>query len=182
MKQKLAIVTGNSLKFRELSLALGEFFDCEQKVLPGYFEIQGKPEEIIKHKLQYAYEQFKEPVLVDDTSLHFEALKGFPGPYIKDFLECFNPYEMGMKFIGSRIMLVCRLGVYDGQKEPVMGLGSIEGVVVKPKPVDPGACEFDLFIQVDGTDRPMLEFTPEEKNKFSHRGNAVRDLISKLKV
>ena len=180
MKQKLAIVTGNSLKFRELSAALGEFFDCEQKVLDGYNEIQGKPEEIMRNKLMHAYKEFNVPVLVDDTSLHFDDLNGFPGPYIRDFLECFSPYDMGMKFKGGRVSLACRLGVYDGNGEPVFGTGIIHGDVVEPQPIDPGGKEFDLFIKVDGTDKPMIEFTTEEKNKISHRGSAVKDLINKL--
>ena len=77
MKPKLTIVTGNSLKFRELSNELSKFFDCEQGTIDG-FEIQGKPEEILRHKLAQAFEKFKQPVLVDDTSVHFDFLGGFP--------------------------------------------------------------------------------------------------------
>ena len=181
MKPKLTIVTGNTLKFQELSVALGEFFDCEQKVLKGYSEIQGKPEEILRHKLEAAYREFQEPVLVDDTSLHFETLNGFPGPYIKDFLECFSPYQMGMKFVGTRVSLACRLGLYTGVDKPTIGIGIIAGDVVEPKPIDPGLREFDLFIKADGTDKVMLEFTIEEKNTFSHRGLAIKNLLEQLK-
>jgi len=180
MKPKLIIVTGNPLKFRELSAALGEFFDCEQRVLPGY-EIQGTPEEILKHKLERAFEAFKQPVLVDDTSVHFEELNGFPGPYIRDFLRAIPSYEMGKKFKGGRISIACRLAIMKNPDDIVIGEGIIHGDVVDPKIIDPGVREFDVFVQVDGTDRPMLEYSPEEKNKFSHRGNAMRDLISKLK-
>lgn len=178
-KKKLAIVTGNSLKYIELSVELDKYFDCEQVVFEGYNEIQGKPEDIIIHKLMSAYEYFKKPVLVDDTSLHFEALGGFPGPYIKDFIAHLPVYDMGVKFAGSRIQVSCRLGLYDGN-EPLIALGTINGDVVMPKNIDPGAQEFDLFVQIDGTDKPMLEFTPNEKNKISHRGRALQYLILKL--
>ncbi len=181
MKPKLLIVTGNKMKFEELSGKLQSFFDCEQKELKDYFEIQGTPEDILLHKLHASYDKFKESVLVDDTSLHFSALNGFPGPYIRDFLKIMSSYEMGKKFAGSRIKVSCRLGIYDGKKDPIIAVGTIEGDVVMPKDVDPGAREFDLFTKVDGTDKPMLEFTTEEKNKFSHRGLAMDNLIKILK-
>ncbi len=180
MKSKLIIVTGNPLKFRELSAALGEFFDCEQRVLEDNYEIQGAPEEILQHKLLRAYETFKQPVLVDDTSLHFEILGGFPGPYIRDFFRALKPWQMGERFAGSRIEAVCRLGICKGENNITIGEGRVQGVVVKPETKDDNAREFDLFFLPDGVEKVMLEYSPEEKNAFSHRGNAIRDLISKL--
>jgi inosine triphosphate pyrophosphatase len=182
MKPKLAIVTGNALKFRELSVALNEFFECEQKQLTNYFEIQGTPEEILKHKLEAAYQEFKEPVLADDTSVHFAALNGFPGPYIRDFLAHMKPWEMGEKFTGSRIEIACCLGLCFAPNDFILGTGIISGDVIFPKSHDDQAREFDLFVQIDGTDRPMIEFSPEEKNKYSHRGLALKDLLEKLKL
>lgn len=87
MKEKLIIVTGNELKFRQLAYSLSEFFDCTQGIFKTY-EIQGTPEEILEDKMKRAYEYFNAPILVDDTSVHFEVLNGFPGSYIRDFLRC----------------------------------------------------------------------------------------------
>jgi inosine triphosphate pyrophosphatase len=179
MKDKLIIVTGNKMKFDELSCMLSDYFDCEIGKLPGYYEIQGTPEEIITHKLKASYEYFKERVLVDDTSLHFDALCGFPGPYIRDFLACMSSYDMGVKFAGTRMSVSCRLGVHDGTK-PIIAIGTIYGDVVIPKDTDPGPREFDLFMKVDGMDKVMLEYSTEEKNKFSHRGLAMKNLIAML--
>jgi len=180
-KPTIIIVTGNSLKFNELSLELSKLFNCEQRTLDNYCEIQGTPEEIINHKLQASYEAFKKPVICDDTSVHFEELGGFPGPYIKDFTRHIPIYEMGMKFAGSRIRIGCRLGFYNGENEPIITLGEINGDVVTPKNIDPGVREFDLFVQIDGTNKPMIELTLEEKNKYSHRGYAIQNLLEKLK-
>ncbi len=179
MKEKLIIVTGNPLKFRELSAALAEFFECEQGSIEGH-EIQGTPQEILNYKLRLAFEKFKQPVLVDDTSVHFEELGGFPGPYMRDFLKAIPSYEMGKKFKGGRVSAACRLGIMKGEDDIIIGEGVVHGTVIDPKNIDPGVREFDLFIQADGTDRAMIEFTPEEKNKFSHRGNAMRDLLKKI--
>ncbi len=180
MKEKLIIVTGNLLKFRELSAELNKYFECEQGKITGYHEIQGTSEEITLHKLFAAHEYFKQRVLVDDTSLHFDELGGFPGPYIRDFITHIPTYEMGVKFAGSRVSVACRLGVYDGVSDPIIGTGIIHGDVVMPENIDPGPAEFDLFVQIDGTDKPMFYFPPEEKNQISHRGMALKDLLSKL--
>lgn len=179
-KPKLTIVTGNPLKFRELSAKLGEFFECEQGRLENYHEIQGTSEEILAHKLNASYEAFKQPVLVDDTSVHFDTLNGFPGPYIRGFLEHINVYDMGMQFKGSRIKVMCWLGIQLDESNVILATGEITGDVVEPVVKDPGDKEFDVFIQIDGTDRTMYDFTPEEKNQYSHRGKALDDLLSKL--
>lgn len=50
-------------------------------------ELQGEPKEIAKEKVMIAYRQIKKPVLIEDTSLCYNSLKGLPGPYIKWFLE-----------------------------------------------------------------------------------------------
>jgi inosine triphosphate pyrophosphatase len=180
MKEKLIIVTSNPLKFSELSLELNKYFDCEQGIVPGYHEIQGDTDTIVRHKLNAAYEHFKSRVLVDDTSVHFEELGGFPGPYMRDFINHIPILDMGKKFAGTRIKVSCRLGLFDGINEPIIATGTIEGDVVIPPDVDPGHKEFDIFTQIDGTDKTMFYFSPEEKNKHSHRGMALKDLISKL--
>lgn len=50
-------------------------------------EIQGEPEVVAKEKVLIAYNQTKKAVIVEDTSLCFNAYKGLPGPYIKWFLK-----------------------------------------------------------------------------------------------
>jgi len=180
MKPKLFIVTGSDFKFKELSLKLSEFFDCEQKDW-NEPEIQGDPEEIIKHKLKTAYEIFKRPVLVDDVSVHVGELNGFPGPYMKDFFKCFTPEEMGKKFAGTRISATCRLGLCRGEGDIVITEGTFHGKIIPPKNNEHLGRYFELFVQLDGTDKPMLEYSIEEKNEFSHRGKAMRKLLEMLK-
>lgn len=179
-KEKLAIVTGNKLKFRELSNFLNEYFECEQVIIKDLVEIQGTPEEILTHKLNLAYSKMNIPVLVDDTSLHFDFLNGFPGPYGKDFFDRMTPFEMGQKFQGTRIEAVCRLGIMYNKDDILIAKGSLYGDIIEPKDNNHNGREFDLFIIADGTDKPMIEFNAEEKNKFSHRGRALQDLVLKL--
>ncbi|CAF4242594.1 unnamed protein product, partial [Rotaria magnacalcarata] len=50
-------------------------------------EYQGEAEDITKEKATFAAQRINGPVLVEDTSLCFNALHGLPGPYIKWFLD-----------------------------------------------------------------------------------------------
>lgn len=46
-------------------------------------ELQGEPDEVSRAKCALAAEQVKGPVMVEDTSLCYNALGGLPGVYIK---------------------------------------------------------------------------------------------------
>ncbi len=180
MKPQLIIVTGNTLKFEQLSHELSEYFDCKQGIFNTY-EIQGTSEEIIKDKLARSFEYFQKPVLVDDTSLHFEYLNGFPGSYIKDFLRCVSAYDMGKKFTGTRMKVIARLGIALSTEDFLMSEGSVEGIVVDPQIADPGVREFDVFFQPDGLVQPLINFSPTDVLPYSHRGLALKNLCTLLK-
>lgn len=181
MKEKLAIVTGNKIKFQELSAVLGEFFDCEQKEFDAY-EIQGTSEEIVRHKLELAYEKFQEAVLVDDVSLHFKSLGGFPGPYIKSFFDYMPRHDVGVKFAGDRVEVVCWLGLMRSPDDVILVKGSVTGSVEAPKEKAEDGYLFDIFVRLDGTDELMVDLSQEEKNKHSHRGKALESLLDKLVI
>jgi hypothetical protein len=46
-------------------------------------ELQGEPEEVSMEKCRLAAAQVKGPVMVEDTSLCYNALGGLPGVYVK---------------------------------------------------------------------------------------------------
>ena len=51
-------------------------------------ELQGEPEFIAMRKAKMAsYLLNGGPVIIEDVSLCFNALKGLPGPYIKSFID-----------------------------------------------------------------------------------------------
>ena len=83
---KVTFVTGNAKKLEEVKaiLSSGGALPVEivsQKIdLP---ELQGEPEEISVEKCMLAAKEVGGPVMVEDTSLCFNALGGLPGPYIK---------------------------------------------------------------------------------------------------
>lgn len=87
-KMKITFVTGNKGKLDEVISILGDSLPFElvsmKLDLP---ELQGEPEKVSIEKCRLASLQVNGPVMVEDTSLCFNALGGLPGVYIKWFLE-----------------------------------------------------------------------------------------------
>ncbi len=54
-------------------------------------EYQGEPDDVSIQKCKEATKSIKGPILVEDTSLCFNALGGLPGPYVKWFLKKIKP-------------------------------------------------------------------------------------------
>lgn len=81
--RKLAFVTGNSHKFRDLQVICEPFgIELEQLNLPVE-EIQSHDtEKIATHKAKQAFKLAGRPVVVQDTFWNILALRGFPGAYM----------------------------------------------------------------------------------------------------
>ena len=105
-KKIINFVSGNKNKLRELNEIFNEHFkDIQVKQLDiDLPELQGIPEDIVRGKLKLALEKSKDlegPILVEDTSLCFNAYGGLPGPYIKYFLKSIKQeglYKMACAF------------------------------------------------------------------------------------
>jgi inosine/xanthosine triphosphate pyrophosphatase family protein len=88
---------------------------------------------------------------------------------------------MGVKFAGTRVKAICRLGLCRGSNDVVIAQGEFNGTIIIPKDKDHQGRDFEFFVVLDGMDKPMIDYSVEEKNKFSHRGLAMKNLIEMLK-
>jgi XTP/dITP diphosphohydrolase len=59
--------------------------------------------------------------------------------------------------------------------------GHISGEIV-PVPRGTGGFGYDPVFLVEGTGKTMAELSTDEKNRISHRGQAIRKLIAELKA
>ncbi|KAF5397086.1 Inosine triphosphate pyrophosphatase [Paragonimus heterotremus] len=92
MKLPIHFVTGNPNKLAEVIKILGpEYMDKIKAVSLDLPELQGTMDEISREKCLAATALVDGPVLIEDTSLCFEALNGMPGPFIKWFLQSLGP-------------------------------------------------------------------------------------------
>lgn len=92
MSKQPVYITGNQNKLNYLVKTLGIELEYHKLDLD---EIQSvNPYEVIGHKVRQAYAILQRPVLVEDTSLFFNALDGLPGPFVKFFVNAKNGQEV----------------------------------------------------------------------------------------
>jgi XTP/dITP diphosphohydrolase len=85
----ITLVTSNAKKAEQFSRWLGLEVKHVAIDLP---ELQTMDMEVIvRAKAEAAYAHLKRPVIVEDTSLGFHAIKGLPGPFTKFFLTAGGP-------------------------------------------------------------------------------------------
>ncbi|CRL00552.1 CLUMA_CG013812, isoform A [Clunio marinus] len=179
MSRVITFVTGNIKKLEEVKSILGHNFPYElrsEKIdLP---ELQGEIDEISRIKCKEAAKHIKGPVVVEDTSLCFNALKGLPGPYIKWFLDKLEPeglHKLLAGFEDKSAQAICTLAfTRDENSEVILFQGVTNGTIVAPR----GCRDFgwDPIFQPDDYDKTYGELPKETKNKISHRYRAVDKL------
>ena len=190
-KKIINFVSSNKNKLRELNEMFNEHFkDVEVKQLDiDLPELQGLPEDIVKGKLKIALEKSKNlkgPILVEDTSLCFNAYGGLPGPYIKYFLKAIKQeglYKMACVFDDHSAYAQSIFGLQKGEKEePNLFIGKTEGEIVFPRgQKNFGLLGWDPCFKPNCSNKTYAEMEEDEKNKISHRGKSSKALIDWLK-
>jgi XTP/dITP diphosphohydrolase len=126
-----------------------------------------------------------EAALADDSGIEVDALGGAPGPRSaryagenatdEDNLRALLRALAGIPRAGrtARYRAVAALATPDGNA--VNAEGTCEGIVgTKPRGI--GGFGYDPIFEPVGREGTMAELTPEEKDRISHRGRALRAL------
>ncbi|GMT37351.1 hypothetical protein PFISCL1PPCAC_28648, partial [Pristionchus fissidentatus] len=150
-------------------------------------EFQGEIEEIARRKCEAAAEKVDGFVMVEDTSLCFNALGGLPGPYIKWFLkvrmlEKLGPsglHQMLSGYEDKGAQAVCAMAFTHGKGLSITVIkGVCEGRIVSPR--GPANFGWDPCFEPLDTGKTFAEMSSEEKNKISHRSKALAALREAL--
>ena len=201
MARPISFVTGNAKKLEEVRAILGARFPREiVAVKLDLPELQGEIDDICKLKCLEEARQVKGPVMVEDTCLCFNALKGLPGtendslityfldfnsqfklpagPYIKWFLDKLGPEGLHKLLDGwedKSAQAVCTFAYTDRPDgEVILFQGRTEGDIVAPRgPRDFG---WDPVFQPTGYDQTYAELPKPKKNEISHRYRALAKL------
>lgn len=119
---------------------------------------------VVDHKVRQAYGIIKKPVLVEDTSLSFNALGGLPGPFIKFFVEAEDGLEHLCRMLdgfsnrtayGSGVY-----GYYDGIETKFIG-GRFNGTIAEHPRGDGGYGWDRIFIPDGYGGLTRAELSPE---------------------
>jgi len=148
-------------------------------------EIQGEPEEIVTNKLKYALslQEVTTPIVIEDTCLGFNALKGLPGPYIKFFLQKLGNqglFEMVKHYDDHSGFSQTIFGMAKSKEEdPKLFVGRNPGTIVEPRGDE--RFGWDPVFQPDGYDQTFAEMDSTDKNSMSQRYLSLEKLANWVK-
>jgi len=173
-------VTGNIHKFNEARKILAEYDISVAMLNIDAVEIQDDSlENIAKTSAIDAVEKSDLPVFVEDAGLFIKALNGFPGPYssyvyrtigTKGILKLMqNERKRDAHF--SPVVAFCNP---KESLEPKIFQGKIEGTITYDTRGKQGFGYDPIFQPYGRNGRTFAEMTTQEKNKHSHRAQALR--------
>lgn len=142
-------------------------------------------------KARTVAEATSEAALADDSGIEVDALGGAPGPRSARFSGAGATEEANLRALLRAVAGVPRSGrtaryravagvAWPGGPE-VWAEGICEGVL-RTRPAGTGGFGYDPIFEPAGWDRTMAELSPEEKDRVSHRGRALRALRERLSL
>jgi len=179
MPDRLLFVTSNAGKLREVEAILGAPVDQLALDLP---EIQALDVEVVvREKARLAFDRVGRPVLVEDTGLSLDALRGLPGALVRWFLATIGPAgicallppDADRGATARTAVAYC-----DGGEVDVL-TGETRGIVV-PTPRGEGGFGWDPIFQPLGATKTFAEMDQAEKNVYSMRRRALERLRDRL--
>ena len=194
---RLVLASGNRGKIREIQALLAPH---GVRVLPQTAFAVPETEEtaptFVENALLKARNAARHsglPALADDSGLEVDALAGAPGVYsaryagpgaddrlnnakLLETLEGFEGEERRARF---RCVLVFLRHPYD--PSPLIAEGTWEGLIAT-EPRGKGGFGYDPLFYLPELGRTAAELPPEEKNRLSHRGQALRQLLERWPV
>ena len=186
--KKIVFATGNSHKLQELKGIAGDC-DIEFILPPKDFDPieNGKTfEENSLIKAREAARLSGEVSLADDSGLCVEALNGEPGIYSARYAE--TPQKRIDKLLSNlkneknkNAKFVCSMTLVSSNGDIIFQtIGECLGHITENQSGTNGFGYDPIFVP-DGKTCTMAELSEDEKNKISHRGNALRKVLTFLK-
>lgn len=203
MTHSIVLATTNPGKLREIQRGLA---DLDVQVT-GLGDEEGIPEpeetgatfaDNARDKALYYARVTGRWCLADDSGLVVDALGGRPGVYSARYAaeDCFPPASRDVLDRANNAKLlreltgvpeekrtarfVCRLALAVGGEIVIEADGVVEGCITHEQ-VGENGFGYDPLFFVPELGCTTAELSPEQKNRISHRGRAVRKFAEKLK-
>ena len=188
---KLVFATNNQHKLQELQAMLGNHFEllslteigCDEDIPEEQPTLEGNA----RQKAFYIYQKYGLPCFADDTGLEIEALNGEPGVFSARYAGEEKSSEANMDKVLDKMS---KINHRDARFRTVISLvinnreiqfeGIVNGKILHQKRGSSGF-GYDPIFQPSGQEFSFAEMSLSEKNKISHRGQAVSKLIDYLK-
>lgn len=194
MKQ-LVLASGNPGKLRELARILDDLgyelhpqseFDVPEVAETGTTFVENA---IIKARHAAALTQL--PALADDSGIEVDALDGAPGVYSARFAgsdaDDASNNALLVEKLGAvpaerrnaRYRAVIVLMRHAGDPSPLICEGSWEGMI-QLQPAGDGRFGYDPYFYLPELGCTSAQLSSDEKNRLSHRGQALNELKRRL--
>ncbi len=195
--QRVVLASGNAGKLKEFQALLA---NCGLEVLPqSEFNVSDVEETGLSFvenailKARHACQATSLPAIADDSGLEVDALRGQPGIYSARFAGVDNDRDKAnnQKLLNSleglaqeerRARFQCVL-VYMRHAEdptPIICQGTWEGRILHQPSGDSGF-GYDPLFYVPEQQCSAAELSKAEKNAISHRGQALQQLLARLR-
>ncbi|HKJ51686.1 MAG TPA: RdgB/HAM1 family non-canonical purine NTP pyrophosphatase [Gammaproteobacteria bacterium] len=191
----LVLASANPGKLRELAAMLADF---------GYrlraqseFGVESVPEtgttfvENAIIKARHAAAQTGLPALADDSGIEVDALYGAPGVHSARFAGADAGDDANNALLvekmrgvpaerrGARYRAVIVLMCHAADPSPLICEGSWEGII-QLEPRGEGGFGYDPYFYLPDLGCTSAELSAGEKNRLSHRGQAIAELLRRL--
>ena len=195
MTQKIVLASGNAGKLREFQQLLS---GCGFEVIPqSDFKVTNAEEtgttfvENAIIKARHACQQTGLPAIADDSGIEIDALNGRPGVYSARYAgEHANDEKNNEKLLTelkniptekrtARYYAVLAYMRHADDPTPILCHGTWEGIILN-EPRGENGFGYDPLFFVPSHNCTSAELDKAEKNRISHRGKAMQELLLKI--
>lgn len=174
VKKPVWFMTENQEKFREAKTILDSQGIKIRQLKRAKVEIQDRSiEKIARHAIKTALVHHSELLLVEDSGLFIDALRGFPGPFSSYVYE-----TIGLEGIigllqghGRSAYFQTSIAVGSASLQPRTFTGTVRGSISK-KILGSAGFGYDPIFIPEGFRETFGQTSREFKNKHSHRAKA----------
>lgn len=179
----LVYATGNQIKFEVAAQVMAETGIVLTQDTLDVPEIQSyHVEEVAEYSAIWASQKLSQPVAVTDAGYYVEALKGFPGPFIKYVNEWFSAEDFLKLMYGkanrSVILREC-LAFCQPKEEPVLFCRIHRGKLALKRGQRNGTTMDQIFIPA-GCSVPVSDMPADEMIAYWRKASIWKELVQYL--
>ncbi len=193
--KRLVLASGNPGKLRELSRILDDLgYELHAQSEFGVTEVAETGTTFVENaiiKARHAAAHTGLPALADDSGIEVDALDGAPGVFSARFSGADADDDANNALLveklravpaaqrGARYRAVIVLMRHAADPSPLICEGSWEGMI-QLEPAGDGGFGYDPYFYLPALDCSAAQLSADEKNRLSHRGQAVAELKRRL--